>query len=488
MAGKVRINKSTKFSRLICEYIEASGYTVYKLSQLAGLDRTAVQHIMAGKFVPKKDFFDKLCSVLFITPMQKRELTELYLEEKYGRKAYNERKCMKRIIENLPQYYINAAYSVVSNIDDTLETGVVSGTINVNRAIIAVITRELRCNKPRISTTIPFSNTMLFDVIIQMLGSYNAEVVFEHYLRIFRSIDNTADENLDTLENVLKMSMNAGIAYNPYSYYAYRVAVDDELSVFPYCLLTSEFAVLITADFQSAVISDDKAMYDIVKKNIDTVKNSSQPMVKLVEHKDMFDIFASSTRFYEKSIEYQPCITKFLTWDIISKRLRNIPERDYILDVIKEFFFSPEAIEAISTQEAVCVFSQKGLEHFTDTGSMINLPGQLLEPLSVSERLYMLECIKNDRNSFRMIDSDKLQIPDFIQMIYMNNQSGIISCTTNDKKFVCVVNEHSLSLSFDDFITSLFELDITATEDEMVSAINRCIDKLRTNYFSILEI
>ncbi|MBQ7783133.1 MAG: hypothetical protein IJ368_04110, partial [Oscillospiraceae bacterium] len=116
------------------------------------------------------------------------------------------------------------------------------------------------------------------------------------------------------------------------------------------------------------------------------------------------------------------------------------------------------------------------------------LPGQLLEPLSVSERLYMLECIKNDRNSFRMIDSDKLQIPDFIQMIYMNNQSGIISCTTNDKKFVCVVNEHRLSLSFDDFITSLFELDITATEDEMVSAINRCIDKLRTNYFSILEI
>ncbi|MBQ7784236.1 MAG: helix-turn-helix transcriptional regulator [Oscillospiraceae bacterium] len=488
MAGRVRVNKSTKFSRLICEYIEASGYTVYKLSQLAGLDRTAVQHIMAGKFVPKKDFFDKLCSVLFITPLQKRELTELYLEEKYGRKAYNERKCMKRIIENLPQYYINVPYSVESNFDSEIETGVVSGIINVNRTIIAVIIRELHRNKPRISTTIPFSNKMLFDVVIQMLGSYSDEAVFEHYLRIFRSIDNTADENLDTLENVLKMSMNAGIAYNPYSYYAYRVAVDDSLSVFPYCLITSEFAVLVSSDCQSVLISDDNAMYNIVRKHIDTVKLSSQPMVKLVENKDMFDIFVSSTRFYDKSIEYQPCVTKYLTWDIITNRLRHIPEREYILNVLRESFFSAEEIEVTSDQEAVCVFSQKGLEHFTDTGSMINLPGQLLEPLSVSERLYMLECIKNDRDCFRMINSDKLYIPDFIQMIYMNNQSGIISCITNDKKFICVVNEHSLSLSFDDFITSLFELEITATEDEMVSAINRCIDKLRTNYFSILEI
>ncbi len=480
MAKKTIISNETEFSRQLTDYIENSGFTVYKISQITGLDRTAIQHAMSGKFVPQKEFFEKLCSVFIITPQQKAELTELYFQAKVGIKLYNERKQIKNIIENLPQYYINADSSYSHNSEVFLtEEKSVTGLLNVNQVLISVINKELQQTCPEIATTIPFDNKLLYDTVIQMFSHCRNEAVFEHYLRIFRSNKETSDGNLAILENVLKMSMNAGIVYKPYNYYAYKTAIDDYMPIFPYCLITSEYLIMVSENFQSASIINDEGTIEIAKRHIEKIKQNSTPMLEMVDYSNMFEIFAMNSRSFDKSLEFQPCLSKYLTFDIVKNRLKDIPQKEAIMQVLEGSFFSAEGMELTEKQEATCVFVKSGLEHFAETGIMVNVPGHLLNALSVEERIYMLEAMKKDVGSyFVMLDETKMSVPDFIQIIYLNNQSCLISCLMEDKKFCCVINERSLSLSMEDFIRSLWEMGMTVDNNEVVEVIDRCIENL----------
>ncbi|MDD7429083.1 MAG: helix-turn-helix transcriptional regulator [Oscillospiraceae bacterium] len=480
MASKEKNIRPTEFSRRISEYISESGYTVYKISQITGLGRTAIQHIMSGKFVPTRDFFDKLCAVFPITPAQKEELTDLYIKQKFGNKIYCERKQIRSIIENLPQYYINVQRPTVPH--GTVELHcekAVTGLLNVNQYVIGAISRELQKENPHILTTIPFGNKLMFDNVLQLIGLFSSDAVFEHYLRLFKYGDDDLNENLRVLEDVLKMSVNGGMIYQPYCYYAYKNTDDDNLSVFPYCLLTSEYVVFLTLDYRSAAISSDKRILDIARSHFEKLRLISSVMVETVDNKNMFDIFARSTGMYDKSLEYQPCLTRYLTWDIISARIKDIPERGYILKTVKDSFFAAERAGAAEEQPAVNVFTRSGLEQFAETGCMVNMPGQLLEPLSVSERIAILNSMKKDVGSYyKMIDKNKLNVPDFIQIIYLNNQSCIIACLMEDRKFCGIISERSLCGSFDDFIRSLYENGLTADDSEVLAAIDECIKRL----------
>ena len=147
---------------------------------------------------------------------------------------------------------------------------------------------------------------------------------------------------------------------------------------------------------------------------------------------------------------------------------------------MREAFFSPEQIEVTDNQVAKNVFVKKGLEHFAETGVMINLPGQLLDPLSVDERIYILERMKKDVGTYYvMLDDKKLQVPDFIQIIHLNNQSCLISCLLEDKKFCCVISEKSVCLSLEDFIQDLYESGITEEDSVVIDVIDECINKLK---------
>lgn len=481
MPRKVKVVNATEFSRKISEYVSASGLTVYKISQITGLGRTAIQHAMSGDMIPTREFYEKLCTAFQITPQQKSELTEMYLKVRYGEKTYNERKSIKEIIENLPQYYINRQREPVfyGGIPMPNESGI-TGLLNVNQAIISIIGKELEQDNPQIFTTIPFENKQLFDVIMQMFGACNKKADIEHYFRIFKNDSDISCGNIETLKNALMMSMNVGIIYNPYCYYAYREAVDDNLPLFPYCLITSEYVIMVSADFKSASVSSEQAVIEMARNHIAELKRKSKLMIELIDNKRMFDIFAESSKMFDKSIEFQPCVTKYLTMEIISKRLEDIPEREYILDVLQKSFFVPEQLEKAKQQKALNVFSRKGLEHFAETGRMINMPGHMLKALSAEERIYILECMKNDVGSYyKMLDDSKLSVPQFLQIIYLNNHSCLISCLMEDRKFCCKLTEQGLCSSIDDFIGSLSETDFTVDDSEFIAVIDSCIEKLR---------
>lgn len=480
MSQKNLTNYTTEFSSRITDYVESSGYTIYKLAQVTGLGRTAIHHVMSGRLVPAWDFFERLNSVFLITPQQRAELTELYFREKIGSKSYYEQKRLIEMIEKIPQYYIENVDSAVFGENKIIESGTtVSGLINVNRVLTDIIGREMRLDEPKIFSTIPFKNEAFFELLMQLFASGSKNAVFEHYIRMFKAGENASEHNMDTLENILKMSMNTCVVYKPYSYYVHEDAADDIMPIYPYCVLTSEYAAMITADFQTAVISCNDAVKKTAAEHIEHLRTVSMLMVETIDENRMFDIFAESTRLYIKSIEFQPCLSKYLTFDVVMKRFIDIPEKEQIINTLAQDFFTSEQLDVTMTQPAECFYSEQGLEHFCETGAMVNMPGHLLEPLSIDERIYILNEMKKEVGIYyKLIDDTKFRIPGFIQIILLKNQKVLISCLMEKKNFCCLLSEQSLYNAFFELINSLVERKFTQPNEKAIYNIDKCIEKL----------
>ena len=78
----------SKFSDKCKELLTENGYNVYRLSQTASLERTALQRMITGKRLPGIEFVEAFCNALRISHSDKKELIELYKMEQMGESTY----------------------------------------------------------------------------------------------------------------------------------------------------------------------------------------------------------------------------------------------------------------------------------------------------------------------------------------------------------------------------------------------------------------
>lgn len=480
MAERARHNQShSVFAEMLCRYIEKSGMSVKKLSAVTGLGRTAIQHTMAGKLMPARNFTERLCSALPIAHDQREELLEQYAREKSGDAAYYNRSCIKDMIETLPQYRISDSITEISANADALENCTfrcVSGIMNVGNILRAAMVTEAAESSPEITAAMPFRNTLFFEMILQIFSASQSGLRFEHYFRMYTCPEGEKNTNIDVLRSVLRMAVCAPIDYSPYYHYVDREWGEYFLAAYPYFMVTSRYSALVSSDFSSALLTDDKGLRDELLSHAAKIKSRSSLLISQVDQAEMYGLFARSTGYFHSSIEYQPCLTGFITEDIVNRRLSmDIPDREILLGTIKEQFFSaprqdPEHIRIHFTKE--------GLLSFAETGKMTNMPGTVLDPLSPDERISFLRSMKQMPETFILL-SEGFTVPSFMQVICLSNGTVIISCLMDEKKFCCLLTEQGLSAAFEDLIDNLTELGLTENSEILEKMIDSCIEMIQ---------
>lgn len=481
MNSKQMPQEQGEFSKMLCKYISESGYSVYKLSQITGLGRSAIQHTMSGKLMPAKDFVRSLINSLPVTPFQREELRDLYYKDKLGEKAYHTRKMIIDLIEELPHYYFSKNdfiyYPLPVPEKDTSFSKAVTGTIEVNNYLKYMLLHAAdNYDKPFIFTTIPFENENFFEMMMSMLSSIPKNIAFTHCLRLFKNGGTDGiTNNMNTLKNALKMSVNPRVSYNPYYHYAYKESAEDFLPAFPYMFIVNNCAALISSDFKCAYISSDPELMNVLKAKAKSITDNSSLMMRVADEHQMFNIFMESCVMYSSSIEFQPCLTGYLTMDIIKNRIINSPIKDMILRNVETTFFKND----FSQMDKALMhpyFTPEGLREFAETGKMANIAGLLLEPLSLEERLDILTRMKADSKYYLMLDQTKISFPKFMQIIMLTNKNIIISCITAEKNFCCTLSEAGLCSAFESFLGSLEDTGLTLDRSETEKAIDECIN------------
>ncbi|MBQ5332027.1 MAG: helix-turn-helix domain-containing protein [Oscillospiraceae bacterium] len=489
MAGKRTAHKRERaedtFACKLSMYIEKSGLTIQKLAAVTGLGRTAIQHTLAGKLVPAKSFVDRLCAALPMTPDQRTELSNQYAREKAGDAVYYNRCRIKEIIESLPQYRISETmtrFTMENNdkfpcpVGSVCPVKTVTGIVNVNSLFRTVIITECRTEDPHFTAALPMES-MFFEMLPQILSASGRRARLEHYFTMNTCAEGEKNTNMDILQGALKTAMCAAVDYSPYYHYISPETEDNILAPYPYYIVTSEFSLLISADHSSAVMIDSPELREELLRHSERIKSRSSLMIKQVGQPEMFDTFANSAQYFYSSIEYQPCLTGFITEDILLKRLGNVPDRDGILQTVSEKFFSGNKQDSGHFKN---FFTKEGLISFAETGQMTNMPGSLLMPMSREERIYFLESMKSAAGSYVMLTKD-FAVPSFMQVICLTNRQLIISCLTEEKNFCCLLTEPGLCGAFEDLIDNLTDSGLTESVGILTAVIDCCIDMLKSS-------
>ncbi|MCI7768091.1 MAG: helix-turn-helix transcriptional regulator [Oscillospiraceae bacterium] len=460
-------------------YIEKSGMSVQKLAAVTGLGRTAIQHTLSGKLVPAKSFIDRLCAALPMTPDQREELVRQYAREKAGDAVYYNRCRIKQIIESLPQYRISeSAPSFTPEMKDSFHPPVrtVTGIANVNGFFRTMLIAETHAEAPFITAALP-TDSMFFEMLPQITSASGKKLRLEHFFAMNTFADGEKNTNMDILQASLRTAMCSAVDYSPYYHYISPETEDNILAPYPYYIVASDCSMLISADHSSAVLIEDEGLRGELLKHSEWIKCRSSLMINQVGQSEMFDTFANSSPYFYSSIEYQPCLTSFITQDILQKRLGDIPDKEGVLQAVKEKFFSGERHDSGHFKN---FFTKEGLISFAETGQMTNMPGSLLTPMSIEERIYFLESMKAEAGSFVMLKKD-FAVPSFMQVICLTNRQVIISCLLGEKNFCCVLTEPGLCGAFEDLTDNLIDTGLTEGVGILTAVIDCCIDMLKNS-------
>lgn len=247
---------------------------------------------------------------------------------------------------------------------------------------------------------------------------------------------------------------------------------------FPYFIVFSHRAVLLSCDghtalplFEDTAIRYFKDLFQAALKQtfpLITIYSTSTKVLENLIHLDM-------TPHPYNAIEYQPCLTSFLTEDMVRKYARpDIPNREHL---IKETGYR---IRQLSTMtERSSIFCKEGLAQFAAEGTISELPSCYILPLDIPDRIQILNSLyracQEDSIFLRIANSITFSIPSHLCFSLRREHSIDISryhFDGTEHNFVHIAEPIILE-AFEDFYEYLIQSELIFSKEETLREIEQ---------------
>lgn len=482
----------SQFSDRLRQLLNESGTNIYQLSKNAKLDRTTIQRALKGERLPGTAFIEKICDFLRVSPAERSELFELYTICKIGEKVYASRKYIKDMIERMATIHSKCDNAPIGkrtiSVGDHIENGIkaFSGQFSVNNLLRDVLEDEVfNETSPQIYLTIPFENTFLFDLLYQLCLN-NKNLIIKHIIQLSKNPLASQDPNynLSALSNILPFALCQWSDYQPYYYYGNIESSKDINIVMPYYILTSKRIIGLSHDFNTAVLFDNRELYNIYYNNFDKCLCQSMPLLKqLGTCQEMLTTYLTAytnAGTFTHNIEPQPCLARYYTEQLIENKLRKeLENRELLKSLLCQLYDNFRHFERIP----MSFFSIDGIEYMARTGMMADLPPQYALPFTVNERRELLEKLRkdiaDDTYFVRAINTSKFTISPFSTVqLYGSNVLVIVSINSEGMASSSFIEEKSICESFFDFLESLQESDLLFSKEETLRIIDEIVNRL----------
>ncbi len=385
------------FQTALKDALKRHDITLYKLSELTGIDRTYLVKLTKGQrnITPQK--LNELLKFMDLTVEEDEEIRLAYIDMNFGLNKFN--KYMNIFISDN-----NDTTTVVSDsnaIEISAEfTEPVTDFDSYNefiKALYAVTSYEGESGEnKRIYTNIDASITRdLFDSISKKAGNIDIKQI----------MTKVADSDYS---NIIK----SAVEFMLKGYKIYYCHTNSDLSkradiIFPYFYVTSELCVFTNSSMTSGFVAKNKKFADTYARKISAAANEMKSIVSLTQ--DILDIKNSMLKLIPYSdktricVEYNLCVTLFMTldmWEQIAKP--DVPNRTYLRDSTYKYYQS-----ILHTQKhSFTLHSYEGIEKFTNDGIVFQMPTEYAEALTVENRakIYrnLIEHYKKDEHEIHI--------------------------------------------------------------------------------------
>lgn len=477
---------------LLRKYINENGYTIYNVANRANINRTTLQKVLSDDRSASDDLINKLLPVLKLSPAEEAEVKKAFEISKSGETLYKQRLYIKEMIESMASldrffHSEDRTDSAAVSMPDSGKNGLpVRGVHSVERLLYSCMSRECRCSNPEILISAPGSLPALNSLFIHdlLFSSCSGSIRLRHITPLIRSSAYAPSPhgapvvNLEILSSILPFTLSRAFNYRVYSFYRNQLLIDSIQYAFPYFIVFSDMAVLLSCDGNTALPLWDSAVTNYLRDLFLTALKQSFPLIST---------YASSAEVLEnliaidltprpfRTIEYQPCLTSFLTAELVRKYARpDIPGREQL---IARTCYRIQQL--VHMKERSCIFSKDGLARFAEDGTISELPSSCILPFEIPDRIRLLKSLylacQEDSMFLRLADSITFPLPRHMCFALRQEHSIDFSCYDShgaDYNYIHIT-EPILVEAFEDFYEYLIQSELICSKEETLREIER---------------
>lgn len=449
-----------EFANLLSELIKEKDVKVQAFAKYCGYDRANMYKILKGQRTPSdREIVEKAAKYMHLLPSEEEKLWEAYEISVQGYDNYYRRKDVEKFFSEL---------LLTSNLDTAVptiekpaqfhmleqESIPLRGTYEVDAALFHLIGDEIQRKDGHLRLLVqPESNSL--SSILAAHGNSACQTRVDHIVCLSSTPKNMRfgkNYNLDCLRSVLPL-YNYHYDYHTWYYYS-RVPVQErKFSLFPYMILSSKYACVLTADMQKGYITAEEKMLQLLGEIFEEYLEGSKPMIRCIESlEEQFEVTGKILQSGNEiqSFQMTPCLTPVLTDDIYEKYIKkDLPGRAELIRTLHTYG------EAIHKAENIhYITSMEGIRRFLDTGMVSEWPQELYEPLETEDRVRL---VRELLFSGKVPDIRILKKPvgDFNAEIYLcvSMEYGVLKFIVPGKNMQLhlVIEETGLLFSFFDF-------------------------------------
>lgn len=462
--------------------------TIYNISKNSGVERTKLQRIKSGERLPSKSDVEKIAKALCLTNVEKASLLKALEINLIGEEKYRSRLLSIEFLENISDIYSrrNKKIFVGGNNSFSMEKEVIvtRGGYETKKTLLAILSSEI-CAENDISILSSGSDDVIFEEMQMLMGEKN-KVNIRHLLQI-KPIDDTSEtyfQNMNIIANVYQVFLSSR-NYVPNYIYS---SLDND-AFLPYYLITPNYSVNFSHDYTSAVIVKDKSVIDCHLSHFNQLWSDSYSFIRKIDN--IFDYLNTYMRsgagFLSASqtiytLESEPCLTFFITEDLLKKYLLNdYHGSEIVIQKASEFFGLQKNLPPKKV-----FFLEEGLDRFIETGRIKEIPKFAYLPIEKNDRKLILKNVvkvakENEIYFPMMIKPGKLRFSENVRFYGIGCMEDVFFLLSDDKdefSSLLTLGESRLSIPFFEFVQSLENSEYVYTVDETIKIIESKIESL----------
>lgn len=270
------------FSELLSEYIHKKNINVYSMAQFCEADRANMyKYINGDRKPPSMELVRKMAAFMQLSPVECNSLVEAYTITSVGMEVYYRRKAIADLLTNFENYTFSEASLITVPLSNspTAELTVLHGQTKLHQFIFDILTLEATKKDGCVRLLMPPYFPSFIEYLVS-LGYHNPALKVEHIfcLNTLKQIS-THDQpyRIECLRKILPLYI-CGCDYSSYYYYQDFPPEKSLLSLFPYLILTSEYALIFSESTMEGILFHHTDTIDLYQEIFQKCIRDASPL------------------------------------------------------------------------------------------------------------------------------------------------------------------------------------------------------------------
>ena len=475
----------SEFSELLSQHIHNKNIKTYPLAQYCGLDRSNMYKVINGKRKPTSfEMVTNMCKFMQLSPNETKEMQEAYVITLIGSDNYYRRKNVKLFFEEfrLPSLSFPAATYKAETIPETDDVILLNTQTEINNALLRILSLEFSREAGHIRMLIQPDYSFLLDLLVSE-GIGKSNVLIDHIICLDNNTDFSKgknDYNLNCLKSILPLYGSIR-KYETFYYYDNISSKNDSFTLFPYIIITSEYACLLTADIRKGYITRSPESLEMLCGIFDDYLEKSSCLLKRIDNLlEQLDYAQNLVHVNMPAYSFQmtPCLTFFMDAHFADKYvIQELPNRSAFIERFVDYVNNMS--ESRNTSSMYSVFSLEGLLRFMETGEIGEYPSSAYNRPDIEDRVCLArQLLQACRTyNYRMLKNNIGSLDNELYLFISQTRGYLMlnSPVTNNLIYLDI-EEPGLLFTFFDFCDNMDER-LFFTKEEMIEQLKAIIEK-----------